>query len=135
MRTTPREAKYARAHRPLRLRSRFSKLVTAATAALLAACGAGTGSSDATLGAVVETVGDTTVVRTLTGSVWVDEATLVPEITIGMLDGPEEYLFGRIWSVAVDDDGTVYVLDQLEQHVRVFDSLGVHLETLGRQST
>ena len=57
----------------------------------------------------------------------------MPEMAIGMLDGPAEYLFGRIWSLAVNDDRTVYVLDPMEQHVRVFDSLGVHLETLGRR--
>ena len=133
MRTTPREAKQAGADRPLHLRSRFGRLVTAFSAALLTACGPDAGSSDATLETLVETIGDTTVVRTLSGSVWVAEATLVPEITIGMLDGPEEYLFGRIRSVAVNDDGTMYVLDQLEQHVRVFDSLGVYIETLGRR--
>ena len=133
MRTIPGEAKQAGADRPRHVRGRSSGLVTAATAALLAACGPDAGAPDGTLETVVETIGDTTVVRTLTGSVWAGEATLVPEITIGMLDGPEEYLFGRIWSLAVNDDATVYVLDRLEQHVRVFDSLGVHLETLGRR--
>ena len=133
MRTTPREAKQPPGDRPLHRRSRIGRLVSAATASLLIACGSGAGSSDRTLDTVVETIGDTTVVRTLAGSVWVEEATLVPEITIGMLDGPEEYLFGRIGSVAVNDDGTVYILDRLEQHVRVFDSLGVYLETLGRR--
>ena len=133
MRTTPREAKQAGADRPLHVRGRSSVLVTAACAALLTACGPDESSSGATLETVVETIGDTTIVRTLSGSVWGEEATLVPEITIGMLDGPEEYLFGRIWSLAVNDDGTVYVLDQLEQHVRAFDSTGVHFETLGRR--
>lgn len=133
MRRTPREAKQAGADRPLHPRSRFGGLATAATIALLTACGTDAGSPAATPGTVVETIGDTTVVRTLAGSVWAGEATLVPEITIGMLDGPAEYLFGRIRSLAVNDDGTVYVLDQLEQRVRVFDSLGVHLETLGRR--
>ena len=133
MGTTPQGAKQAGAGRSLHLRSRFSGPVTAAMAALLTACGPDAGSPDATPEAVVETIGDTTVVRTLNGSAWAGEATLLPEITIGMLDGPAEYLFGRIWSLAVNDDGTVYVLDQMEQHVRVFDSLGVHLETLGRR--
>ena len=64
---------------------------------------------------------------------WGVEASLVPEVTIGELDGPEEYLFGRISSIAVNNDGTVYVLDQQAQHVRVFDSRGVYLETLGRR--
>ena len=133
MRTIPGEAKQAGADRPPHVRGRSSALVTAATVGLLAACGADAGAPDGTLETVVETIGDTTVVRTLSGGVWGAEASLVPEITIGLLDGPEEYLFGRIWSVAVNDDGTMYVLDRLEQHVRVFDSLGVHLQTLGRR--
>ena len=133
MRTTHREAKQARHDRGLHLRSYFGLLATAATAALLTACGTGPGSSDATLDTVVDTIGDTTVVRTLSGSVWGAEASLEPEVTIGELDGPEEYLFGRIRSIAVNNDGTVYVLDQQAQHVRVFDSSGVYLETLGRR--
>ncbi|MCY3808166.1 MAG: 6-bladed beta-propeller [Gemmatimonadetes bacterium] len=81
---------------------------------------------------VVETIGDTTVVRTLSGSVWGAEATLVAEVSIGELDGPEELLFGSIWSIAVDDDHNVYVFDGQAQEVRVFDSAGVYVETLGR---
>ena len=73
---------------------------------------------------VVETIGDTTVVRTLSGSVWEAEATLVPEISIGELDGPDELLFGWIRSIAVDDDHNVYAFDDQAQEVRVFDSAG-----------
>ena len=80
---------------------------------------------------VVEIRGDTTVVRTLSGSVWGAEATLVPEFAIGELDGPEEYLFGRMGSFAVDDDRNVYVLDTQAQHVQVFDSTGTYVRTLG----
>ena len=61
--------------------------------------------------AVVETIGDTTVVRTVSGSVWGSEATLVPELSIGELDGAEEYLFGSISSITVDADGRVFVMD------------------------
>ena len=53
---------------------------------------------------VIDTIGDTIVVRTLAGSVWDMEATLQPEVSIGELDGAEEYLFGRVSSIAVDDD-------------------------------
>ena len=61
------------------------------------ACGPITDSQDAT-GPVVETetIGDTTVVRTVSGSVWEGDATLVPETSVGELDGPEEYLFGSV---------------------------------------
>ena len=80
---------------------------------------------------VVETVGDTTVVRTLAGSEWRAEASLVPEVSIGALDGAEEYTFGGVWSIAVDADRRVYVFDGQAQHVRVFDSAGAYVETLG----
>ena len=97
-----------------------------------AACGSDPDSSSpAGPETVVETVGDTTVVRTLAGSVWGAEATLVPEVSIGELDGPEEHLFGRIWSIAVGVDWNVYVLDEQAQHVQVYDSAGTHVETLG----
>jgi len=83
---------------------------------------------------VVEThtIGDTTVVRTVSGSVWGGDATLVPETAIGELDGPDEYLFGSVRSIAVDDDHNVYVLDGQARHVRAYDSEGTYLRTLGR---
>lgn len=108
-------------------------LTFAVLAALLAACGADTGFSEAGPEVLVDTIGDTTVVRTLAGSVWGAVATLVREVSIGELDGPEEYLFGNVESVAVDDDRNTYVLDGQAQHVRVFDSAGVYVETLGRR--
>ena len=111
-------------------------LAIATAAAALAACGTDTDSSSADLAEAheqaVETIGDSTVVRTLSGSVWGTEATLVPEVSIGDLDGPEEYVFGNIGSIAVDDDRRVYVLDYQAQHVRVYDATGTYVETLGR---
>ena len=115
------------------MRTNAFALVLAPTTVLLTACGTDAAPSDATPDTVIETIGDTTVVRTISGSVWGTEAALVPEMTIGRMDGPEEYLFGSIRSIAVGDDGTVYVLDLQAQHVRVFDSLGVYVETLGRR--
>ena len=84
-------------------------------------------------GAVVETetIGDTTVVRTVSGSAWGGDATLVPETSIGELEGPEEYLFGSVRAVAVDDSHNVYVLDGQARHVRVFDSAGTYVNTFG----
>ena len=106
-------------------------IVIAATTIGLAACGSDTGPAGPSV--EVETIGDTTIVRTLTGSVWGAEATLVPEVSIGELDGPEEYLFGRIGSLAVDNDRNVYVFDRQAHHVRVFDDEGVYIGTLGRR--
>ena len=79
------------------------------------------------------TSGDTTVVRTLSGSVWGDTARLVPEITIGVLDGDEEYMFGGIRSLAVSPvDGTVYVFDSQVPALRVYDADGTYRTTFGR---
>lgn len=80
-----------------------------------------------------ETISDTTVVRTVSGSVWKGNATLVPEVAVGELDGPEEYLFGSVGAIAVDDDHNFYILDEQAYNVRVFDSAGTYVTTLGRE--
>ena len=103
-----------------------------AAAALLLACPPTSDSRDAADAVVeTETIGDTTVVRTLSGSAWGGDASLVPETSIGELEGPEEYLFGSVRAIAVDDDHNVYVLDGQARHVRVFDSAGVYVNTFG----
>ena len=105
-----------------------------ALASLHLACGEISDSPGAA-GPVVETeiIGDTTVVRTVSGSVWKGNATLVPEVAVGELDGPEEYLFGSVRAITVDDDHNVYVLDDQAGNVRVFDSSGTYVTTLGRK--
>lgn len=111
--------------------ARGPTVLAAAATALLAGCGTDTGFWDRGPEVITETIGDTTVVRTVSGGVWGAEATLVPEVSIGELDGAEEYLFGGIWSIAVDDDRVVYVLDAQARQVRVFDSAGEYVRTLG----
>lgn len=110
-----------------------SALAACAAVATASACGTDAGSTGTGPEVVVETIGDTTVVRTLSGSVWGSEATLVPELSIGELDGPEEYLFGRISSITVDADGRVFVLDGQARDIRVFDSDGTYVETVARR--
>ena len=58
------------------MRTRAFRLLSAATAALLTGCGTDVDPSGFTPNTVVETIGDTTVVRTLSGSVWGTEAIL-----------------------------------------------------------
>lgn len=106
-------------------------LTVIATATSLAGVACGTDGVRTGPSVEVETIGDTTIVRTLSGSVWGAEAMLVPEVSIGELEGPNEYLFGRIWSLAADDDRNVYVFDEQAQHVRVFDAAGTYVRTLG----
>lgn len=77
-----------------------------------------------------EVRGDTTVVTTLGGSVW-SSARLVPELRIGVLEGPEEYIFGRILALTPDGTGGVYVFDGLVPALRHYDADGRYVETFG----
>ena len=104
-------------------------LVAAGVAGCDADPGPGAGPDIAT-----DTIGDTIVTRTLAGGVWDGIGELVPELSIGHgVDGEEEYTFGRIASLAVDDDGNVYVLDGQAQDLRVFDAEGSYVTTLARR--
>ena len=52
------------------------------------------------------------------------------------LGGPEaegEYAFGRILTFAVDEEGAIYVLDQKDSHIKVFDAFGRYVRTIGRK--
>jgi hypothetical protein len=80
-----------------------------------------------------KTVGDTTFVRILGGSVWDTTTRLVEELRIGKLDGPTEEMFGRIGDVALDGHGGVYVFDGQVPALRHFDSTGRHVAVLGRK--
>jgi hypothetical protein len=101
---------------------------------LLTACSSG-GHGGATGGweAAYDTIGDTLVVRTLSGSIWRDTAELVPEVSIGMFDGPEEYIFGQIVSLAMGQDGAIYVMDQQVPALRVYNPDGTYRATFGRE--
>jgi len=83
--------------------------------------------------AVVDTVGDTITVHTVSGQVWEDTAYLEAEITIGMVEGPDEYLIGEPASIAVGPDGTIYVLDTQVPVLRAYGPDGTHLRDIGRQ--
>ena len=78
------------------------------------------------------TRGDTAGVRTEAGSVWGVDATLVAEVSIGDVEGDLDYVFGRISSLGVDADGTIYVVDAQVPDLRAFTPDGRFLRTLGR---
>ncbi len=78
------------------------------------------------------TRGDTAVVRTESGSVWGVEATLVPEVSIGEVEGDLEYLFGRISAINVGAGGTIYAVDAQVPELRAYGPDGRFLRTLGR---
>jgi hypothetical protein len=98
---------------------------------LAAGCAGGKDASP-TLRVERDTVGDTLVVRTVAGSVWGADASLVPEVSIGELEGDLEYLMGEVQSIAVGADGTIYVLDAQGPELRAYGPDGRFLRRLGR---
>jgi len=97
------------------------------------ACGGEVGgSSNGAPEVVREMDGDTSVIRTVAGSVWGAEAELVPEVEIGVLDGDERFMFGSIRSIAVTDAGRIYVMDSQIPSLRVYNPDGSHVGDWGR---
>jgi hypothetical protein len=91
--------------------------------------------ADATRGgleATVDTIGDTIVVRTTAGSIWGGPRTLVPEITIGVIDGDEAYMLGSINGIAVGRDGAIYAIDRQVPVLRKYGTDGIHIADFGR---
>jgi hypothetical protein len=58
---------------------------------------------------------------------------LVVDLAIGSVSGPEEEVFGNVQDIDVDADGVIYVLDGSLRTVRVFSPSGEYLRSLGRQ--
>ena len=64
-----------------------------------------------------------------------DVFSLEEELSIGEIDGPEEYRFENIWFVVADDRERIYVSEGAGNltHIKVFDKSGNHITTIGRQ--
>jgi hypothetical protein len=60
-----------------------------------------------------------------------DVFNLEEELALGGADDREEYMFSRIRSVAVSEDERIFILDNREAHVKVFDKDGHYLMTIG----
>ena len=98
------------------------------------ACGAdGEGGPGGGWEAAVDTVGDTVIVRTLSGSAWGDTASLKVEVSIGMLEGSDEFLIGNPRSIAVGAGGEIYVLDRQVPVIRLYDPDGTFIRNIGRE--
>jgi len=55
------------------------------------------------------------------------------DISIGAQDGEDFELFHRVYDIAVDSAGHIYVLDNGLARVQVYDKAGRHLQTVGRR--
>ncbi len=58
--------------------------------------------------------------------------TLREDLRIGEQEERPDYLFYKINSIAVDREGNIYVTDEGEKHIKVFDWEGDYLRTIGR---
>ncbi|UCE41031.1 MAG: 6-bladed beta-propeller [Candidatus Aminicenantes bacterium] len=59
--------------------------------------------------------------------------TIQQELTIGERDGWDEYLFGNVKDIAVDDSGRIFILDSKRIQIRVFDENSSYLKTIGKK--
>jgi hypothetical protein len=112
-----------------------TSLATAAwIACLTAACGSGYPEGDDPLTgpwhAVEERIGDTLVIRTVSGSEW-GTARLVEELRIGVVEGSEHEMFGQVGALAVLLGGEVLVYDAQATAIRRFDAGGAYLGAIG----
>jgi len=82
---------------------------------------------------VVERENQTTRVTTIDGSVWKGEAQLIEEASIGLADGPEEYMLLQPNGVSVDHRRErIAISDYRVPIVRIYDFEGKHLFDVGR---
>jgi hypothetical protein len=58
---------------------------------------------------------------------------LTEDLSIGVAEGAEEYMFIRLRGLAVDEEGAIYALDQRKPRVDVYSSAGTHLRSIGRK--
>lgn len=101
---------------PSELRTRAHPLIVAAILACLCACGGGDG-PDAGGGAWKP------------GQEW----RLTAQTTIGSADGEGPDVFAQIVDVELDGMGRVWVADGQQHQIRVFDSTGAHVRSIGRK--
>jgi hypothetical protein len=58
---------------------------------------------------------------------------LEEDLTIGETGGGKDYAFNKAWFIAVDEAGAIYVMDQGDTCVKVFDESGKYLRSIGRK--
>jgi hypothetical protein len=131
---------------PLNLRERLASLVAvnvrravAASVAVsvavlsLAACATqeDAAESDGTWVGTITTEGDVTSVVNESGSVWGGTARLVEDLSIGVAQGDEPYLFGQLRALWATNE-QIYVLDAQVPAVRVYDRDGDFIRNIGR---
>lgn len=57
----------------------------------------------------------------------------IVDLEIGLLDGPDAYVFGQVSGVVEDAAGRIFVADYSANEIRAFDAEGVFLFSVGRE--
>lgn len=109
-----------------------ARALLAGMLAFTAACSGAASEAPEGWQTVVDTVGDTTIVRAV-GAGDPPRHTIVPEMKIGELDGADEYTFGAIAEMAVTGEGDLYVFDRQAMQLRRYDSQGTFVRNVGRK--
>ena len=105
-------------------------LAALSSALVLPGCG-GEGAGEEGWVSRRDTLGDTVVVRTLSGSVWGAPARLEERMSIGVADGAEELMLGNVRAIALGPDGTIHVLEGTPS-LKQFTPAGAYIRTVGR---
>jgi hypothetical protein len=75
---------------------------------------------------------DTVVVRADNPPEWGSNVRVIEELRIGVLDGPDEYIFGYAYIITVRDDGAIFVYDAQVPIIRQYNADGEHVRDIGR---
>ena len=78
-----------------------------------------------------DTVGDTIIVRTVSGSTWGKPRRLVTRVTIGVAEGDEDLMLGDVRALAVAADGSVYLTEGAPA-LKKFGPDGAFVKVFGR---
>jgi hypothetical protein len=81
-----------------------------------------------------DTVGDTVVVRTVSGSVWEVPSRLVTRVSIGVAEGDENLMLADLQGLAVAPDGSIYLTENTPTLKR-FGPDGAFIEVIGRMGS
>lgn len=80
---------------------------------------------------------ETRVVRNGRTGLWEGNASkhlhLLTDLSIGVDDDGEDYVFGRIFDVTADSRGRILILDNGFSRVQVYDSTGAFIQSIGRK--
>jgi len=82
-----------------------------------------------------DTLADTIIVRTISEGVWGGEARLEEDLSIGTVDGADEYIFGDVTEIAPDRRGGLFIFDRQVPALRHYDIEGRFIATLGAEGS